>query len=97
MEKEKKYFSLHLHVSGLVQGVGFRFYAINRARAYGVTGWVKNLYDGRVEIEAEGTRDRLVPFLEEMRIGPRSAHVRGVQEQWHEIAFSRYEGFTVGY
>jgi acylphosphatase len=97
MEKEKKYYSLHLYVSGVVQGVGFRFYAINRARAYGVTGWVKNLYDGRVEIEAEGTRDRLVPFLEEMRIGPRSARVRGVQEQWNEIAFPRYQGFTVGY
>ena len=97
MEREKKYFSLHLRVSGLVQGVGFRFYTINRASAYGVTGWVKNLYDGSVEIEAEGTRDRLVPFLKEIRIGPRSTHIRGVTEEWNEIVFPRYKGFTVGY
>jgi len=97
MEGMEKYFSLHLHISGFVQGVGFRFYTINSARAYGVTGWVKNLYDGRVEIEAEGTRKRLVPFLEEIRIGPRSAHVQGVAENWHEIAFPRYKSFTAGY
>jgi len=97
MEKEYRFYSLHLYVSGVVQGVGFRFYAIHRARAYGLNGWVKNLYDGRVEIEAEGTRDRLVPFLEEIRIGPRSSHVRGVAEDWQEIAFPRHKTFTVRY
>ena len=97
MEGKGKHFSLHLRVSGLVQGVGFRFYTINRARAYGITGWVKNLYDGGVEIEAEGTKERLVPFLEEIRIGPRSAHVRGLAQEWNEIPFPRYKNFTIGY
>ena len=97
MEENKKYYSFHLHISGVVQGVGFRFFAINRARTYGITGWVRNLYDGSVEIEAEGTKERLIIFLEDMRIGPPSAHIRSVVDEWHEIAFPRYESFTVGY
>ena len=45
----------HLLFYGEVQGVGFRFTARSLAHQYGVTGWVKNLYDGSVEMEAEGT------------------------------------------
>ena len=91
------FFSLHLFVSGRVQGVGFRFFAINRANAYGITGWVKNLYDGRVEIEAEGKKQNLLLFLNDMRIGPRSAHVSNVLEKWQDISAPRYESFNVGF
>ena len=45
----------HFFFKGRVQGVGFRYRAHNAASMYGVTGWVKNLYDGSVEMEAEGT------------------------------------------
>ncbi|WP_041139458.1 acylphosphatase [Beduini massiliensis] len=47
----------HIYFSGHVQGVGFRYTAIQTARRYHLTGWVKNLYDGRVEMEVQGTLD----------------------------------------
>lgn len=44
----------HIYFSGRVQGVGFRFQASWAAKRFGLTGWVKNLYDGRVEMEIQG-------------------------------------------
>ncbi len=57
---------IHVYYSGRVQGVGFRFTAEDIARDLGVTGWVKNLRDGRVEIVAEAQEDTLKDFLERM-------------------------------
>ena len=54
---------LHVYFSGWVQGVGFRFTTIRIARDYAVTGFVRNLPDGRVELAAEGTRSELESFL----------------------------------
>lgn len=47
----------HIYFSGRVQGVGFRFTACYLASQLGLTGWVKNLCDGRVEMEVQGTED----------------------------------------
>lgn len=93
--ENSKHYSLHLWVSGRVQMVGFRFFTINRAQLYGVTGWVKNLYDGRVEIEAEGKKENLAQFLKDIRIGPPAAHISNVVERWNEISHNRYNGFEV--
>ena len=49
----------HIIFSGRVQGVGFRYRAVNAARMYRVGGWVRNLPDGRVEAELEGTEDSI--------------------------------------
>ena len=95
--KEKQYTQVHIYVSGRVQGVGFRFFTINCARKFGVTGWVKNLYDGRVEIEAEGEIHNLRMFLDEIRIGPAHAHVSRVSDQWSEIASPKYRDFSLYY
>jgi acylphosphatase len=92
-----KYATLHLYVSGRVQGVGFRFFTIRCARNYGITGWVKNLYDGRVEIEAEGELSNLRLFLDEVRVGPAHAHVAKAVDQWTEIAAPTYEDFNLYY
>lgn len=57
----------HIIFYGRVQGVGFRYYAVNKARQLGLTGWVKNLYDGSVEMEVQGEEpkiDELILFLE---------------------------------
>ena len=94
---EKRYALVHIYVSGRVQGVGFRFFAIKCARTYDVTGWVKNLYDGRVEIEAEGKLPNLRLFLDEMRIGPAHAHVSHVADQWNDISSPRYRDFSLSY
>jgi acylphosphatase len=93
----KKYARLHMYVSGRVQGVGFRFFTIRCARTYGITGWVKNLYDGRVEIEAEGELPNLKLFLDEVRIGPSHAHVSQAIDQWTEIASPHYKDFSLSY
>lgn len=89
--------AVHLHISGRVQGVGFRFFAVNQASQYGVTGWVRNLMDGRVEIEAEGEMEKLRMFLEDVRRGPGAGHVSGVDEEWREIEAPRHRRFSVAY
>lgn len=62
-------------VSGTVQGVGFRFHTVNRAHALGCTGWVRNLADGRVEFEAQGSSAAIESLLDWARHGPSSAEV----------------------
>ncbi len=62
-------------VSGAVQGVGFRHYAWRQGQRIGVTGWVSNLPDGRVEAAAEGTAEQLEEFERALRQGPPSASV----------------------
>lgn len=69
-------------VSGVVQGVGFRFFTVNLARRLGLRGWVKNKPDGTVEIRAEGDKPAMFAFINELRIGPRWATVRDVNVQW---------------
>ncbi len=54
-----KYVRKHIIVSGDVQGVGFRYHASYAAQRCGVTGWVRNLYDGRVELEVQGTEEQI--------------------------------------
>ena len=57
----------HIIFYGRVQGVGFRYYAVQKANQLGLTGWVKNLYDGSVEMEVEGREeliDQLIIFLQ---------------------------------
>ena len=66
-------------VSGRVQGVGYRAFAERAAREIGVTGWVRNLADGRVEAHANGTLDELDRFEARLMAGPRSATVRSVE------------------
>ena len=57
----------HIFFSGRVQGVGFRYSAIYLARPRGLTGWVENLWDGRVEMEVQGDEDAITQFLKELR------------------------------
>jgi acylphosphatase len=67
-------------VSGRVQGVGYRFFACGAAQRQGVTGYVRNLLDGRVEVYAMGTEEQLAALLAELRRGPRFASVEQVSE-----------------
>ena len=69
--------------TGRVQGVGFRYTTQSIAKRYEVNGFVRNLPDGRVEIEAEGDRALLTAFVEEVRIGPRYGHVAGMNVEWN--------------
>ena len=66
----------HVIVSGMVQGVGFRYYALREAERAGVSGWVRNRRDGTVEIEAQGEEEALEAFLAAVRPGPFSVRFR---------------------
>jgi len=67
---------LRIEVKGIVQGVGFRFHAHRQASAFGLTGFVRNEYDGSVTIEIEGDDDTLEGFEKWCRTGPPRAEVR---------------------
>jgi len=67
-------------VSGRVQGVGYRFFAVSEAEANSLVGWVRNLPDGRVEALAEGGEAAMARFGEALRRGPRHAGVEEVAE-----------------
>ncbi len=69
-------------VRGGVQGVGYRYFVLDRVRGTGLRGWVRNLADGSVECVAEGPRPRLERLLQELRKGPRSARVGDVEVDW---------------
>lgn len=85
---------IHLIVSGVVQGVGFRWFVERVANNLGLVGYVRNLYDGSVETYAEGNEDALNAFHKEMKIGPRSAHVTGVRTDWKEYT-GNYKDFRI--
>jgi acylphosphatase len=71
---------LHVRVTGIVQGVGFRWFVRERARRLGLAGWVRNLSDGSVEVAASGDPHQLELLRGELRRGPNGAHVDGIQE-----------------
>jgi acylphosphatase len=73
---------IQLTINGLVQGVGYRYYCLRKARGLGLKGWVKNNPDGTVSVSAEGDRSLLEEFIKELRIGPASASVRDIDVTW---------------
>ncbi len=77
---------VHLLVSGIVQGVSFRYYTVEEARRLRVHGWVRNLADGRVEVEAEGDRAALEQLVTWCRRGPPAAQVDDVAVTWTAFA-----------
>lgn len=79
-------------VSGRVQGVSYRDWAVKQARANGVTGWVRNLSDGRVEMLLIGEDDGIAAMVEALGTGPTGARVDNVAAQPDQPDNSR--GFT---
>ena len=80
-------------ISGRVQGVGFRAFTQNAARALGVTGWAQNLDNGDVEVHANGTPQHLDNFEARLRQGPRWSEVRSVTIV--EVEVSDASGFYI--
>lgn len=81
-------------ISGRVQGVGYRFFAERWAHELGVCGYVKNLWDGRVEIYAIGDEAALDEFKRHLFEGPRSARVTGIEES-DEPVIERHSTFVI--
>lgn len=83
---------VHLLIQGVVQGVGFRYFAWKWADRLGLAGWVRNNWDGSVETEVEGDRSAVEEFVTQMKLGPRSGHVSDV-----EVEYKPYEGDYRGF
>lgn len=91
----------HIFISGLVQGVGFRHFTQRKAEGLGLTGWVRNLPDGRVEAIFESTtasdqeaKERAEKIIALCRKGPFGARVDRVDVDWEE-ATGEYKDFTI--
>jgi acylphosphatase len=87
---------LHAIVSGRVQMVMMRDFVKRGARALGLTGYVKNLADGTVEVVAQGERDKLDKLTERMHKGSLLSQVEGVRVEWRSPQ-GRYEQFSIEY
>ena len=72
---------LHVRVTGVVQGVGFRWFVREKARRLGLSGWVRNLADGSVEVVASGDQGQLDLLVGELKKGPPGAVVDRIQPE----------------
>lgn len=84
---------VHCFVSGRVQGVFYRAFVQDEARAQKITGWAKNLSDGRVEVVLCGEREKVHALQEKLRQGPARADVENVTRE--EIPWEDHEDFLV--
>jgi acylphosphatase len=85
-----------LLVKGTVQGVGYRAFAARIASQRGLCGGVRNLDDGRVELEVEGPKDQILILIEEAKTGPPASRVAAVDVEWGP-ATGRFSDFQVWY
>ena len=85
---------VHCRVKGRVQGVGFRYFTSQTAQRLGVTGWVRNRWDGSVEAVAEGTPDQIDKFVSALWKGPGSAFVTEVKTD-QEPASEAFDSFEI--
>jgi len=81
-------------ITGLVQGVFFRREMTDLARKLRISGWVRNLPDGKVEALAEGERARLDELIRFCHVGPRGAVVRKVEVEWSDYS-GEFRGFRI--
>lgn len=85
---------LHATVRGRVQGVSFRYFVTEEAQRLGLRGWVRNRWDGSVEVVAEGPRPQLENLLGALQVGPPAARVEEVEAEWL-AASGEFQSFWV--
>ena len=86
--------SYEIIIEGMVQGVGYRYFATNQARIYDIVGYVKNLYDGRVKIIAQGEENNLQNFIHHLHQGPRQAHIADLHQSLF-VGAEKFSDFSV--
>ena len=84
---------IQIFFEGRVQGVGFRYCVRQLACGFEVSGWVRNLPDGRVELQACGDAEELERFVEAIRESELKSHIR--KEEVHHVAPFRARGFEI--
>lgn len=75
---------VHVLISGFVQGIGFRHFVRNKASELGISGWVRNLPDGRVEALFQGSKEKIEEMIGLCKKGPLLAEVEDVVVEWQE-------------
>ena len=88
--------TLHARIEGMVQGVGFRFSTVHQARRLGLSGYVRNLWDGAIEVVAEGPEQQLQRLERWLHHGPPGAVVRRVDSHYAPYQ-GLYRSFGVDY
>lgn len=83
-------------VTGRVQGVGYRYFAVQKANEMGITGWVKNTVDGSVIIVAQGIEEEIKTFIDYLYIGPTSARVNQISKVKFNTS-ANFDNFSVKY
>ncbi len=91
---EAEYARLHAIVEGHVQGVGFRYFVQDTALALRLKGWVRNRWDGSVEVLAEGERLNLEKLLAALQRGPRAARVTRLTHEW-QTPTNEFASFSI--
>ena len=84
MKATKPTHRAHVYYSGRVQGVGFRYETEGIAHRLGLTGWEKNLTDGRVELVCEGPKEKIEMLLSEVREGAMGRFIKKTDCVWEE-------------
>lgn len=72
-------------VKGIVQGVGFRYFTINEAKRLGIRGYVKNLFNGNVEVYAVGSQEQLDKLEKKLKQGPQYAKVDYIDKEERQV------------
>ena len=86
----------HIIVSGVVQGVGYRYFVMRAARKFHLTGWVKNKPNSQVEIQVEGPRGLIETLIRDLWTGNSWATVRNVDVHWDTYS-GKYNAFDIAY
>lgn len=81
-------------VSGVVQGVGFRYYIARAANELNLNGYAKNLFNGNVEIFAEGRKEFIEELAKKAKIGPSHSHVDSAKIEWLDFK-NKYDNFDI--
>jgi len=89
--------SVHIVVKGRVQGVGYRYFVLNKAIELHINGWVKNLPNGDVEIEAHSESTNIKTFIDWLKIGPSMSDVKSININDIQTGDDIPDKFTVRY
>lgn len=86
----------HVLISGRVQGVFFRQNTLQKAKTFGLKGWVRNTKDGKVEAVFEGEKEKIEKILEWAKRGPLLAKVEKVEVKWEDFK-NEFDDFEIRY
>ena len=82
-------------ISGFVQGVGYRYFALRSAHELSLTGWVKNISHGKVEVYAEGEKEELDEYIAKLKQGPFNSTITDVDVTTFECEVRKFPDFRI--